>query len=120
MNRRTAARLALAAAVLVGAAVMLLARDTIDPATLEETLRDVGSWAPAAFVGAFALATVVFVPGSLFGLAGGVLFGPAWGTFWNLSGGTLGAALAFLVARYVAGDWTAKLTGSRLRAIMAA
>ena len=49
----------------------------------------------------FALATVLFVPGAIFGLAGGALFGPLWGTLFNLAGATLGATAAFLVSRFM-------------------
>lgn len=70
--------------------------------------------APLVFVLAFAVATVAFLPGAPFGLAGGALFGPAWGTLWNLGGALLGAAMAFLVARHAAGDWVARRTGGRI------
>ena len=41
-------------------------------------------------------------------------FGPVAGTFYSLTGATLGATLAFLVARYLASDWVARRTGGRL------
>jgi len=56
--------------------------------------------APILFVFVYAAATVLFVPGSILTIAGDALFGPVWGTLWNLSGATLGATLAFLIARY--------------------
>ena len=46
----------------------------------------------------YAVATVLFLPGAVITLAGGALFGPVWGTLWNLTGATIGAALAFLIA----------------------
>jgi uncharacterized membrane protein YdjX (TVP38/TMEM64 family) len=61
---------------------------------------------------AYALAKVLFVPGSAFSLAGGALFGPLWGTIWNLTGATIGASLAFLIARYLAHDWVPKKAAS--------
>lgn len=118
MNSRAVARIALGAAIAAGAAWALLAQGRISLPALETALGELGLWAPAAFVGSFALATVLFVPGSLFGLAGGILFGPLWGTLWNVIGGTLGATITFLVTRYVAGDWAAKTTGGRLKAIV--
>jgi rhodanese-related sulfurtransferase len=47
-------------------------------------------------------------------LAGGALFGPVWGTFYSLTGATLGASLAFLVARYLAADWAERHSAGRL------
>lgn len=62
----------------------------------------------------YALATVLFLPGSVLTLAGGALFGPLWGTLWNLTGATLGAALAFLIARHLGADWVTRRAGARL------
>ena len=51
-------------------------------------------------------------------LAGGALFGPFWGSLWNLLGATLGATLAFLVARYVGGDWVERKAGGLLKRLI--
>jgi uncharacterized membrane protein YdjX (TVP38/TMEM64 family) len=118
--RGTAALPRIGLAVLLAAAVgwALLAREGFDPAALEAQLRALGGWAQLGFIASFALATVLFVPGALFGLAGGALFGPVLGTVWNLVGATLGATLAFLAARYVASGWIARKTAGRLRELV--
>jgi uncharacterized membrane protein YdjX (TVP38/TMEM64 family) len=60
----------------------------------------------------------LFLPGLPITLAGGVLFGPFWGVVYVAIGSTLGAALVFLVARYLARDWVAaKLAGTRLTSL---
>jgi uncharacterized membrane protein YdjX (TVP38/TMEM64 family) len=60
----------------------------------------------------------LFLPGLPITLAGGVLFGPFWGVVYAAIGSTLGAALVFLVARYLARDWVAaKLAGTRLMSL---
>jgi uncharacterized membrane protein YdjX (TVP38/TMEM64 family) len=57
---------------------------------------------------------VLFLPGLPITIAGGILFGPFWGVIYTITGSTIGASLAFLVARYLARDWVAsKLTGPR-------
>jgi uncharacterized membrane protein YdjX (TVP38/TMEM64 family) len=61
-----------------------------------------GFWGPVVFILGYAVAAVAFVPGSLLTLAAGAIFGLAKGTVYTLIGATLGAAAAFLVARYVA------------------
>jgi uncharacterized membrane protein YdjX (TVP38/TMEM64 family) len=66
----------------------------------------------------YGLATVLFVPGSLLTVAGGALFGPNQGTLWNLTGATLGATLAFMIARYVASHWVAARRAERLDRLM--
>ncbi len=68
---------------------------------LLDTVRGLGPWAGVAFVGVYALATVAWVPGSLLTLAAGATFGLVWGTIYTLLGATLGASLAFLLARGV-------------------
>jgi uncharacterized membrane protein YdjX (TVP38/TMEM64 family) len=111
-------RLILASMVALGAAWVVLVRHQLDASEFVTIVDSLGSWAPMAFVAAFATGTVLLVPGSLFGLAGGVLFGPLWGTICNLLGGTVGAAMAFLIARYVAGDWISKKLGGRLKRVV--
>jgi uncharacterized membrane protein YdjX (TVP38/TMEM64 family) len=92
--------------VLIGAvATALLYRDRLDVSALETWVNGAGAAAPLIFIGLYALATVLFLPGAVLTLAGGALFGPLWGTLYNLLGATLGATLAFLIARHLAGDW---------------
>jgi len=64
-----------------------------------------GAWGPAAFIAGYALAVVAFAPGSVLTLAAGAIFGLARGTLYVFIAATLGASLAFLVARYVARPW---------------
>jgi uncharacterized membrane protein YdjX (TVP38/TMEM64 family) len=112
-------RLSLGLAIAAAALWLALHRGRLDPALVENAVRALGAWGPAAHVALFALGTVLFVPGALFGLAGGVLFGPMWGTILNLAGATLGATAAFLVARYVAADWVRHKAGTGLERLIA-
>lgn len=114
MMNRNAVRwlLGLALVSVIGLAVAW--RDRFDVAALQTWVESAGSAAPLVFIALYAAATVLFLPGSVITLAGGVLFGPVWGTLWSLTGATLGAALAFLIARYLGGDWVARRAGPRL------
>lgn len=107
-------------AVVLAAAAMLLAlsRDRVDFAAIEQSIRNLGMWAPLAHVGLFAAGTVLFAPGAIFGFVGGALFGPLWGTLLNLAGATIGATAAFLVARYVAGGWVRTKAGPRIERLI--
>jgi uncharacterized membrane protein YdjX (TVP38/TMEM64 family)/rhodanese-related sulfurtransferase len=111
----SALRRILFAGVLVGGIALAFAyRHRIDPAMLEDWVAGAGVAGPLLFMALYALATLLFLPGSLLTLAGGALFGPVSGTFYNLTGATLGAALAFLAARCLASDWVqARLAGSK-------
>ncbi|MCC7052794.1 MAG: TVP38/TMEM64 family protein [Gemmatimonadaceae bacterium] len=74
---------------------------------LTAQVESLGAWAPAVFVAVYAAACVAFVPASILTFAAGALFGVVQGTLLVLTGATLGAFLAFLVARYIARDWVA-------------
>jgi uncharacterized membrane protein YdjX (TVP38/TMEM64 family)/rhodanese-related sulfurtransferase len=111
-------RLALIAALLAGSLFLALHRDLLQSRGLARELARLGHWAPILFVLLYALATVLFVPGSAFSLAGGAIFGPVWGTVWNLVGATSGAGLAFIAARYLASGWVAKKSGERLNRVL--
>ncbi len=93
--------LVFAAAIAVG----FTYREHLDVTALEAWVAGTGAAAPLLFIGLYALATVLFLPGSVLTLAGGALFGPIWGTLYNLTGATLGAVLAFVIARYLALNW---------------
>jgi rhodanese-related sulfurtransferase/membrane protein DedA with SNARE-associated domain len=54
----------------------------------------------------------------LFALLGGALFGPVWGSALNLAGATVGATAAFLVARYLAGDWATQKSAGILKQLL--
>ena len=116
--RRLLPRLALVLLLVAAVGWAAFHRDQINLATLDAWLASLGVWAPVGYVVLYALATVAFVPGAIFSLAGGALFGPIWGTVWNLTGATLGATLAFLVARYIAGDWVARKAGGLLKRLI--
>ncbi|PKM42952.1 MAG: TVP38/TMEM64 family protein [Gammaproteobacteria bacterium HGW-Gammaproteobacteria-1] len=107
-------RLALAALLLGGIALAIIYRDQLDPAALEQWVSGFGLAGPLVFMAIYALGTVLFLPGSVLTLTGGALFGPVWGTFYNLTGATTGATLAFLVARYLAADWAERHSGGRI------
>ena len=108
--------LAVLLVVAIGFAVAY--RDAFDMDKLQAWIDDAGVFAPMLFMLIYAVATVLFLPGSVITLAGGVLFGPLWGTLYNLTGATLGAALAFLVARYLASGWVAKKSGDKVKQLM--
>jgi uncharacterized membrane protein YdjX (TVP38/TMEM64 family)/rhodanese-related sulfurtransferase/sulfur relay (sulfurtransferase) complex TusBCD TusD component (DsrE family) len=108
MNRRTLTRIVLFAAL---AAAILLAyryRDLLNVAALESWVKSAGALGPVLYMAVYAIATVLFLPGSVLTLAGGALFGPVWGTLYSLTGATLGATAAFLIARYLASDWVSR------------
>lgn len=72
-------------------------------------------WAMVAYVGVYAVAAVAWIPGSILTLSSGALFGPLRGTAFTIVGATLGASLAFLIARHLARDAIARRVGQSER-----
>ncbi len=119
MSRAGALRLALI--VLLGAVGLwaFLHRSALDVQSLGAAVHGAGPWGPLAFMAIYAVATVAALPGTVMTLAGGALFGPAAGTFYNITGATLGATGAFLVSRYLAADWVRARLGGRVEQLIA-
>ena len=57
-----------------------------------------------AYAGIYLLVTVLMIPAAAFSIVAGALFGLGWGTVAVCLGSNLGAAAAFLIARYLARD----------------
>ena len=77
---------------------------------------------PQLAVGAFAAiyiaVTALSLPGAaVMTLAGGAVFGLWWGTLIISFASTIGATLAFLIARFLLRDWVQARFGDKLRAI---
>ena len=75
---------------------------------VKEWIRDFISWVQSlgpigvvVFIVAYALATVLFLPGWIFTVSAGLIYGVFAGTAIALTGAVIGASLAFLVARYL-------------------
>jgi uncharacterized membrane protein YdjX (TVP38/TMEM64 family)/rhodanese-related sulfurtransferase len=115
LMKNNIARLFLLAVIVVGISLAYFYRDQFDAAALEQWVQNAGLAGPLVFMLIYAIGTVFFLPGSVLTLAGGALFGPVMGTFYNLTGATTGAVLAFLVARYLASDWVEQKTAGRLK-----
>ncbi|MFA6008347.1 MAG: VTT domain-containing protein [Desulfobacteraceae bacterium] len=85
-----------------------------DSESLRQGVASLGSLAPLAYILLYSIAPSLFLPGLPITLVGGILFGPFWGVVYSITGATVGASIAFLIARYLARDWIqAKLIGPR-------
>jgi uncharacterized membrane protein YdjX (TVP38/TMEM64 family)/rhodanese-related sulfurtransferase len=118
VTARAVGRAALVAALASAIVAAYLNRNALEIAQLDRWVRDAGAWGPAVYMGAYALATVLSLPGALLTLAGGALFGPVWGAFYSLTGATIGATAAFAIARYAASDWVGRRAGGWTRSLI--
>ena len=115
MDKQTLGRIALAAIIVAAIGWMLFDLEQIDVDALVMWVAGFGLLAPLIFFVTRTVGAVVLVPGSVMGMAAGVLFGPVWGVVYNLLASTAGAVVAFSVARYVAPDWIARHVSGRDR-----
>lgn len=66
----------------------------------------------------YIVVTALSLPGAaLLTLTGGAVFGLVWGTILANLSATIGATLAFLIARYVLGDWVQKKFADRIEPV---
>ncbi|MBD3328816.1 hypothetical protein GF340_05985 [Candidatus Peregrinibacteria bacterium] len=75
--------------------------DYYSPSMIRDSIESFGIYAPVVFILVYVIGTVLFFPGSILTIAGGVLFGSFLGTLYNFIGVVIGASLAFLFARYM-------------------
>jgi uncharacterized membrane protein YdjX (TVP38/TMEM64 family) len=93
----------LLALALALAALLLLGRVAGDEIPrFARWVESLGSLGPAVFVAGYAAAVVAFAPASLLTLAAGAIFGVLEGTLLVFVAASLGACLAFLLARHAA------------------
>jgi uncharacterized membrane protein YdjX (TVP38/TMEM64 family) len=71
---------------------------------LRDWIAGMGNLGMAAYVGLYIVAVVAAVPGLPISIAGAAIFGAFKGVILVSIGSTLGASLAFLIARYLARD----------------
>ena len=81
--------------------------------------REANPWlAGGAYFLVYVLVTALSLPGAaLLTLAGGAVFGLGWGLLIVSFASTIGATLAFLMARYLLRDWVTARFGNRLKGI---
>jgi len=86
----------------------------LTPETLRNFIALFGWWGPVIYVALYAIRPLFFFPALIFTLAGGLAFGPWWGTFYVVLGGSLGAYLCFGITRLLGQKRCAALWGKSL------
>lgn len=74
-----------------------------------------GAWGPLLFILGNMVRPFFFFPAIVLGIAGGLAFGPLWGTLFLVTGTILGAVLGFGVARALGRDTISRLLPKRAR-----
>ncbi len=90
----------------------------LDQEEFRSVISNLGILGPLFYMLIYSVAPSLFLPGLPLTIAGGILFGPVWGVVYTIIGATVGACLAFLISRYMAGNLiNAKLSGPKWRTL---
>jgi uncharacterized membrane protein YdjX (TVP38/TMEM64 family) len=88
----------------------------LDQEKLRAWIDGFGPWGPAVYILFYSVAPSLMLPGLPMTVIGGLLFGPVWGVVYASIGGTSGASVAFIVARYMGREWVeGRIKASRFK-----
>jgi uncharacterized membrane protein YdjX (TVP38/TMEM64 family) len=93
----------IAAVVIAAAAVVafnMLHNGTLEPAAIRDMIAG-NPFAPLIFILLQVVASLVFIPRTVLGIAAGLLFGFVWGSVLAISGALAGAAAGFALWRWI-------------------
>ncbi|SFL79180.1 Uncharacterized membrane protein YdjX, TVP38/TMEM64 family, SNARE-associated domain [Pelosinus propionicus DSM 13327] len=71
----------------------------LTPESIRNLIVSFGWWGPIIYIFMYSIRPLLLFPAIILTLAGGLAFGPWWGTFYVVVGGVMGASLCFLLAR---------------------
>ena len=86
----------------------------VDPADIQDFVAEFGPWAPAVYMGLFALLPAAFFPVAVLALAGGLLFGLWAGSIYTFLGAMVNCTVMFWLARTVGYEKVKALVETRL------
>jgi len=87
------------------------------PEEIRAAIQSVGYLAPLLYLLIYSIAPVLLVPGWIITIAGGLAFGPLWGTVLTVVGATIGATLAYFVGRFLGRDFVTRLLKEKFKTI---
>jgi uncharacterized membrane protein YdjX (TVP38/TMEM64 family) len=112
-------RLAMLAIALASLFIVLAVTGALSPETVSDRVDEFGWAGPIVFIVVSMVLTCAMCPGPILAGASGLLFGTALGFPVALVSATLGASLACIIGRFIAGDAVEELGGPRIKALAA-
>lgn len=106
---KTVLRILAVMAAVAGVVLVVVYRHEIDPAAIRNFVARSPS-APIVFIGLQILASLLFVPRTVLGIAAGLLFGLFWGSVWAIVGAVAGATAGFAFVRWLGAGGTLDTT----------
>ncbi len=98
IHKWSAAAIILAAMIAAGLS-WRMGNTSWTPVAIQSYIASCGIWGPIVYILLYTFRPLILFPAIILTLAGGLAFGPLWGTCLVVLGGTLGACLCFIVAR---------------------
>jgi len=89
--------------------------EVLTPETIRDFILSFGWLAPVLYILLYTIRPLFLFPAVILSLTGGLTFGPWWGTLLDLVGASLGAYLAFGLARFAGREAIQKWMGKRLQ-----
>ncbi|MGD6793850.1 TVP38/TMEM64 family protein [Metabacillus indicus] len=86
----------------------------LSPQTLKHIILSIGIFAPLIYVLFYSVRPFILFPASVLTLAGGLAFGPFYGTLLTITGASIGAWLAFMFTRKFGADKIRSKWGSKI------
>lgn len=106
-------RISIGVIILTGA-IIIVRRLNLPTCSAIQQYFDAMDWhAWICFVLAFAIATVLFLPGSILTVLAGPAFGPWWGTAYVMFGAMIGVTGAFFISRNLAQNYVSRKLDSK-------
>jgi len=83
----------------------------LTPEAIRNLIISFGWWGPVAYIFIYTIRPLLLFPAIILTLAGGLAFGPWWGTLYVVLGGLSGACLCFAIARLLGHEKMKKILG---------
>jgi uncharacterized membrane protein YdjX (TVP38/TMEM64 family) len=83
----------------------------LTPESIRNLVLSFGWWGPVVYIAMYSIRPLLLFPAIILTLAGGLAFGPWWGTFYVVVGGAMGACLCFVIARLLGSKKSQKYIG---------
>ena len=83
----------------------------LTPESIRNLIISCGWWGPVVYIFIYTIRPLLFFPAIILTLAGGLAYGPWWGTLYGVIGGLLGACLCFAIARSLGHEKAKKYLG---------
>ena len=117
MQKKAVIKVIVLVAFIIGALVLVRftpIKEYLRADQLGRLLEASGFWAPLLFIAIYAVGVCLFVPGTVLGAMGAILFGAYLGFAYVWVGAMIGAGSAFFIGRYLGREFAASLIGDKL------